>query len=71
MHFPKFTLFSAAGGYETSMSSAPTPDTSAPIVAWITAILDWMARCVIGAAAALAAHIVVNPAVVRAQGFSR
>ena len=60
-------LFSPESAYETGMSSAPTPDTPAP-VSRITAILNWIGRCVLAAAAALAAYIVMNPAVTGSYG---
>ena len=63
-----FTVLSRNLGYGTGMSSAPTPDTPAPIIARIAAVLNWIGRCVVGAAAALAAYIMVNPAVTGTYG---
>ena len=50
------------------MSPAPTPDTPAPRVWRITAILNWSGRAVVAGSAALATYIVVNPAVAGSYG---
>ena len=66
--FRVFTLFSRALAYHTVMSSAPTPDTPEPAIARISAAIYWIGRSVLAGSGALAAYIVMNPAVTGSYG---